>query len=122
MPSLVNSNIENGVSPYCWAIELTRILMELPMRVQTPPSMEANDMDMRSLEGLASISRAIPRTMGINMAMRAIWLTKAERAPIASIKTTSADQKLRLPILARTVPAKLTAPVLESPALRTNKA
>ena len=51
MPRGVNSNMENASCPCSLAIELTRIYLEVPISVQTPPNIEANERGMSNFDG-----------------------------------------------------------------------
>ena len=52
MPRRLNSNMLNGSSPAVSAIELARMLVEVPRTVHMPPNKEANASGIRSFEGL----------------------------------------------------------------------
>src|SRR5918997_4512040 len=119
-PKGVNSNIPNGSCPCCSAIELTRMLVEVPRSVQTPPNIEANESGISSFEGLTLMSLASESMTGMKTATAAVLLAKAETAPTKSIIETSAYQKLRLPSRTSNAPTELSAPVFDSAALRTN--
>jgi hypothetical protein len=54
-------------------------MVEVPMSVQTPPNIEANDMGISSFEALAFISFATPRRIGIKTATTGVLLIKAEK-------------------------------------------
>ncbi len=53
-PIEVNSNMPNGRMPCCSAIELTRMLVEVPISVQVPPSMAKKDSGIMKRLGLSS--------------------------------------------------------------------
>jgi len=91
-PSGVNSNIEKPSSPFFSAMELTRMFVEVPMSVHTPPNIEANESGIRSFEALTSKSAATPITTGIKIATAAVLLMKAEMTPITLIMAATAPQ------------------------------
>ena len=51
LPTRVRSNISKGRSPMRSAVELTKILVEVPIRVQQSPKMDAKERGINNLDG-----------------------------------------------------------------------
>lgn len=98
------------------------MFVEVPIRVQTPPNIEAKESGISSFEGLIPASRANPRTIGRKMATAAVLLMKAETRPTGAMRETSVGRRPRRPTLVSRLPRRLTAPVWTRPALSTNMA
>jgi hypothetical protein len=101
-------------------MELTRMLVEVPIKVQTPPNIEAKETGISNFEALMPVSRATPSKIGRNIAMTGVLLIKAERNPTKIITIIIAVKKFRRKIRLTKTPRKLTAPVLNNPALKIN--
>lgn len=98
---------------------LTRRFVEVPIRVQTPPAWEANDMGMSSFDGASFPAAAAARTIGSITATTPVLLMKAEEAPTMTMVRTSRAVGL-FPYRMITRPATFTAPVRCRPTLKTN--
>ena len=61
------------------------MLVDVPMRVQTPPNMEAKERGIRSRPADTPASRATPMAMGRKIATAAVLLMKADSTPTISI-------------------------------------
>jgi hypothetical protein len=119
-PNGAISNMPIGGNPFSAAIELTRIVVDVPISVHTPPKSDENESGISSFEGLTLSSRAIAMTVGSRIATAAVLLMKAETTAVPIIIAASARKKLLEPTLARAAPIQVTAPALSRPALRTN--
>ncbi len=94
-PTPVSSNIPMGGWPCSSAMELTRRLVDVPMRVHDPPKSDAKDRGINNLDGLVSMRRAMASTGGRRMATAAVLLMKAETTPTATIMAMRAPRGLR---------------------------
>ncbi len=112
--------MEKGLKPWRSAIVLTRMLVEVPMSVQTPPNIEANDNGISSREGLMFADRLTSSTIGSRIATTAVLLMKAEKAPATIIVSRIASQENLRPIRVNSAVAAFKAPVRDRPALSTN--
>lgn len=65
-------------NPRSTAIELTRMFVDVPISVHTPPNIPANERGNSSFEGLTPIRPDMLIITGINMATAAVLLMKAE--------------------------------------------
>jgi hypothetical protein len=118
-PSGVNSNIEN-VSPMSSSVmSLARTFVAVPIRLSVPPSIEAYERGMRSLEGETRASSARSVTIGMNIATTGVLMIKPASGPV--IPTVAPRSRVASPRVnaAMRAPSRLIAPVDWPPALRT---
>ena len=79
MPPIgAKSNMRNEIRPSSAAVELTSKFVEVPIKVQHPPRMEAKESGMSSLDGLMFRLAARPVTMGRKSKTTGVLLTNAE--------------------------------------------
>ncbi len=81
IPTGAISNMEKASSPCLTAIPLTKILVEVPINVQTPPSKAPKDSGISNFAGLILVSLATCKTIGINRATTAVSLINADKIP-----------------------------------------
>ena len=62
------------------------------MSVQIPPNIDANDIGMRSFDGLALVSFATPIRIGIKIATTGVLLMNAEKNPTKTVNKTKPSQ------------------------------
>ena len=98
------------------------MFVEVPINVQTPPNIDANERGIKSFEGLMLFFLAAFNKIGIKTATTGVLLMKAEIIAITHIVTISAVQKPYLNILVDRSPKKRSAPVLFKAALTINSA
>ena len=68
------------------AIELINIFVDVPIKVHTPPNIEAKDSGISKRDGLLRILEETATTIGKNIATAAVLLINADRRPITPIK------------------------------------
>lgn len=74
----VNSNILKGSNPLFLAIPLTKIFVEVPIKVQVPPNNAEKEIGINNLEGFMPVSLQTSKAIGINMATTAVSFINAE--------------------------------------------
>ena len=77
MPTGASWNIDIGSSFISLSVPLTRMLVEVPMSVQTPPRMEQYESGISSREGAISFERAKPSVTGSRIATMAVLFIQA---------------------------------------------
>jgi hypothetical protein len=80
------SNIPKGRRFSSLAILLIIILPEVPISVQRPPNIEANDRGIKIFDALIFAFAQAFSTMGIKTATTGVLLIKAEKLPAKSIR------------------------------------
>ena len=93
---------------------LTRMFVDVPINVQTPPNIEAKESGIRSLDALTPVVLATPTIIGIRMATAAVLLMNAETDPTASMMASNPSLRLCFASRSRIVPIQLTAHELEA--------
>ena len=88
-PKGASWNIEKPGSPFSSAMPLTRMFVEVPIRVHMPPKMEAKERGISIFAGLIPAAYEIWITTGMNTATTGVLLTKAEIRAMSSIIQTS---------------------------------
>jgi hypothetical protein len=101
-------------------MELTRIFVEVPISVQTPPNIEANERGIRSFEGAIPLSLATFNKTGIKTATTGVLFINADKKATDSIVIIRAKVNPYLNNLVLISPKKSKAPVLFSAALIMN--
>ena len=98
----------------------TKILVDVPMRVQVPPKMVANDNGINSLDGLIPALREICMTTGMKTATTGVLLTKAEMTATSSIISAMPARYRFLKMEDNLLATNWRAPVRNSASLSTN--
>ena len=106
--------------PASSAIELARMLVDVPSTVHMPPNMEAKERGISSFEGLVFARRATTITTGIRIATAAVLFRNDDNTPTPTIRTNSISGGLCRASLPSALLTKFTAPLRNIPALRTN--
>src|SRR5690242_12129651 len=94
-PTGRNSNIENGARPADFSRALAATFVEVPIRVQVPPSIEAKASGISTLPGLTRLLRQRPSTAGIITAVQVVLFMKDEMKHVTGM--TASSTLLRLP-------------------------
>src|SRR5690606_21790011 len=118
MPSWLNSKMVKPSCPACRAMESTSRLVEVPIRVHTPPNWAAYDSGIRNFDGGSLLATAAAMISGRNTATAAVLLMNADTRALSSIITSASSQPQR--IRAMVSPSRLSDPLRCSPALSTN--
>jgi hypothetical protein len=106
--------------PLSTAMELTRILVDVPISVVVPPIIPAKESGINILEGLTPTFDAIPIITGMKMATAAVLLMKAEMIQMKRRRTKNQYLKLSCIFSEKKSPAVFRIPVLLIPSLNTN--
>ena len=118
MPRRLNSKMVKPACPAWRAIESTSRLVEVPIKVQTPPNCAAYDSGMRNFDGGRLLATAAAMISGRNTATAAVLLMNAETAAVSTIITSASSQPQRMRAMAS--PRRLSEPLRCRPALSTN--
>ena len=102
------------------AIELTRMLVDVPISVQVPPSMAKNDRGIIRALGLICLSWLARSTMGMNTATAAVLLMNADTGAVTSPIISTSIVVLDGARCSSRSPRNCTTPLDCSPALSTN--
>ena len=106
-------------TPWVSAMLLTRILVDVPIKVQTPPNWAAYESGISRREGAILRRRAATRTSGRNTATAAVLFMNAEIDPTISIITSSKSAG-HSPARDNSRAARSSTPVSRMPAESTN--
>jgi hypothetical protein len=108
--------------PFEIAMEFTRMFVDVPINVQTPPNWLEKERGMRTLEGLILRDSANVMATGMKIATVAVLTMKAERTAIVMQRTRIKPISVLPAILSKWRASHCTKPVRTKPALRTNMA
>src|SRR4030095_1501578 len=95
-PTGANSNIEYGACPYLWIVPLTARLVDVPMRVQLPPSIAPKARGISSFDGGTFALAASPITTGRNIAVVVVFF-KTDAVKAAENMISDVSTKLWFP-------------------------
>jgi|GEM_PF-5189834 len=116
-PTGVSSKSPNGRCPCCSRTPETTRLVDVPMRVMTPPRIAANDRGIRKRDTGSRLERAHDDTSGNSIATRGVLLNTDDN-PATGTQSRAMDARPPLPPRTRPVnPAK--RPVRLAPAATT---
>jgi len=110
----------SGSSPRCTATPFTIRLVEVPISVQTPPSMEAYERGSSNREGLCRAVSESASVSGINSATTAVLFTNADKNAVTSRSATTASHAARRASHSSPRTSQPIIPVRCSPSLSTN--
>src|SRR5215470_8326407 len=82
-PTGVSSNMLRGSWRYFGSMPDTATLVDVPISLQVPPSIEANATGIRNLEGGCFIRRATPSAGGTKIAVTVVLFIHADTAATA---------------------------------------
>jgi len=88
-PTGRNSNSANGGMPRRARKLLAAMFVDVPTRVQHPPSIAPNATGIRSLDGARSALRETASTTGVNTAVTTVLFMKADTADTTRMMLTS---------------------------------
>lgn len=121
-PIKLNSKKENPRVPSSARVLLTIILGGVPVKVSSPPMLEANARGIRSFEGIVFAFQAAETVIGIKAATVPVLLTSPDKKLEPDVIITSNFLKLLPARETNFFPANAVQPVLERPSPIMNKA
>ena len=119
-PGMVISNIPNPGRPWAWETPSTRRLVEVPISVQVPPRMLANDSGISSFDGANPRVWETEIITGVRMTTTGVLFMNAEIRATRVVITATAISGERHFTRDRPSPISSMTPVRSSAALRTS--
>ncbi len=92
-PTTVISSTPNGSAPDCSSRSDTTRLVEVPIRVITPPRMLANESGSRYRDASWPVRCDHRTTRGANIAIRGVLGTTADNAAVVAVRVGSAPRR-----------------------------